>query len=80
MRRAILALTFAAFLWFPASAAAAQTPTVVHVWRANLDGDAHIEHVRLMLRIEPNPFGGTGSSQAPIGGCSTTPYGGTPSR
>ena len=59
MRRAILALTFAAVLWFPATAPAAQTPTVVHVWRANLDGDAHIEHVRLMLRLEPNPFGGT---------------------
>src|SRR6185312_16258508 len=59
MRRAILALTFAAVLWFPATAPAAQTPTVVHVWRANLDGDAHIEHVRLMLRLEPNPLGGT---------------------
>jgi hypothetical protein len=59
MRRAILALVFAGVLWFPATAAAAQTPTVVHVWRANLDGDAHVEHVRLMLRLEPNPYGGT---------------------
>jgi hypothetical protein len=58
VRRAILALTFAAVLWFPA-AASASAPTVVHVWRANLDGDAHIEHVRLMLALEPNPFGGT---------------------
>jgi hypothetical protein len=59
MRRAIVASIFAAVLCFPASAAAVQTPTVVHVWRANLDGDAHVEHVRLMLQLEPNPFGGT---------------------
>ena len=59
MRRAIVASIFAAVLLFPASAAAAQPPTVVHVWRANLDGDAHVEHVRLMLQLEPNPFGGT---------------------
>jgi hypothetical protein len=59
MRRAILALILAALAWFPATASAAQAPTVVHVWRANLDGDAHTEHVRLMLRLEPNPFGGT---------------------
>ena len=26
------------------------------MWRANLDGDAHIEHVRLMLALEPNPL------------------------
>jgi hypothetical protein len=49
MRRAILALTFAAVLACPATAAA-QAPTVAHVWRANLDGDAHVEHVRLMRK------------------------------
>jgi len=59
MRRAILALILAALAWFPATPSAAQAPTVVHVWRANLDGDAHTENVRLMLRLEPNPFGGT---------------------
>jgi hypothetical protein len=58
MRRAVLALTFAAVLWFPASAYA-QAPTVVRTWRANLDGDPHVEHVRLMLALKPNPFGGT---------------------
>ena len=59
MRRAILALTFAAVLVCPATAAAAKGPTIVHVWRANLDADAHIEHVRLMRKLEPNPYGGT---------------------
>lgn len=59
MRRALLALTFAAVLVCPAPAAATQAPTVVHVWRANLDADAHVEHVRLMRKLEPNPFGGT---------------------
>lgn len=59
MRRVILALTFAAVLSVPAPAAAAQVPTVAHVWRANLDGDAHVEHVRLMRKLVPNPFGGS---------------------
>jgi hypothetical protein len=59
MRRAILALTFAAVFVCPATAAATTGPTVAHVWRANLDGDAHMEHVRLMRKLEPNPYGGT---------------------
>ena len=32
---------------------------MVHGWRVNLDGDPHMEHVRLMLLLKPNPFGGT---------------------
>jgi hypothetical protein len=59
MRRALLGLIFAAVLASPAPAAAAQAPTVVHVWRANLDADAHVEHVRLRRKLEPNPYGGT---------------------
>jgi hypothetical protein len=59
MRRALLALILAAVLAFPVPAAVAQAPTIVHVWRANLDADAHVEHVRLMRKLEPNPYGGT---------------------
>jgi hypothetical protein len=58
MRRTIVALTLGALLGLPAQAAAS-APTVVHAWRVNLDGDAHVEHVRLMLALRPNPFGGT---------------------
>lgn len=58
MRRALAALTLALVLGLPAQAMAS-APTVVHSWRVNLDHDAHLEHVRLMLAIEPNPFGGT---------------------
>ncbi len=58
MRQAILALTVAIGLGLPAQAAAA-TPTVMHAWRVNLDGDAHMEHVRLLLGLRPNPAGGT---------------------
>ena len=48
MRRLILALTIAACgLSFPAGAAAA--PLVVHSWRVNLDADAHMEHVQLVV-------------------------------
>jgi len=58
MRRAILALTLGLALGLPAQALASGA-TVVHGWRVNLDGDAHMEHVRLMLQLKPNPFGGT---------------------
>jgi hypothetical protein len=58
VRRLLLALAFGVLLGVPAVADAA-TPTVVHGWRVNLDGDAHLEHVRLMLAFKPNPFGGT---------------------
>jgi hypothetical protein len=46
MRRALLGLIFEAALVSPAPAAAAQAPTVV-------------QHVRLMRKLEPNPYGGT---------------------
>jgi hypothetical protein len=59
VRPAILAPIFAAVLASSAPAAAAQAPTVVHVWRVNLDADAHVEHVRLMRKLDPNPYGGT---------------------
>ena len=58
MRRAILVLTLGLSLGLPAQALASGA-TVVHGWRVNLDGDAHMEHVRLMLVLKPNPFGGT---------------------
>jgi hypothetical protein len=59
MRRSIAALALAAVVALPAQAAAAGAPTVVHGWRVNLDGDAHVEHVQLMLQLKPNPSGGT---------------------
>jgi hypothetical protein len=56
----ILALALGIVVGLPGQASAtAAAPTAVHVWRVNLDGDAHIEKVQLMLALKPNPFGGT---------------------
>jgi hypothetical protein len=52
VRRFTLALSFAIALAFPAQAAA--TPEVVHAWRANLDADPHMEHVRLVVSETAN--------------------------
>jgi hypothetical protein len=62
VRRVILVLGLGILFGLPGQAAATTTataPTVVHVWRVNLDGDGHIEKVQLMLALKPNPFGGT---------------------
>jgi hypothetical protein len=56
VRRLTLALTFAIALAFPAQAAA--TPEVVHAWRANLDADPHMEHVRLVVSETASAGGG----------------------
>jgi hypothetical protein len=53
-----LAVGLLALAALPAGAQA-KAPTVVHTWRVNLDSDPHIERVRLMLALEPNPYGGT---------------------